>query len=173
MEALMTDIPPMSEAAPAAADINVEPKAKKPPHRWKPGESGNPTGMRPGSRHKASLLAETLLDGEADRITRRCIYSALKGEPVALRLCLERLLPPVKSRPLRFKLPVLETVADAQAALAAVVAGMTSGALLADEAATLSSVINSFLKSFELSELEARLCALEQAGAEERPHFDA
>jgi hypothetical protein len=90
-------------------------------------------------------------------------------------LCMERLLPPVRSRPLRFKLPVLHTVADAQAALAAIVAGMASGEILSDEAATLSNVVNSFLKSFELSELESRLVALEQANAEERPgvHFNA
>ena len=143
---------------------------------WRKGTSGNPKGTKKGSRHKASILAETLLDGEANRITRRCIFMAVnQSDPTALRLCMERLLPPVRSRPLRFKLPVLHTVADAQAALAAIVAGMASGEILADEAATLSNVVNSFLKSFELSDLETRLIALEQANAEERPgvHFNA
>jgi hypothetical protein len=97
-------------------------KARSRAHLWKPGQSGNPAGTKRGSRHRASLLAESLLDGETDRLTRRCIYEALKGDTVALRLCMERILPPLKSRPIRFRLPVLHTIADAQAALAAIVA---------------------------------------------------
>jgi hypothetical protein len=152
--------------------VNARPKADT---RWKPGQSGNPKGMKRGSRHKASLLAESLFDGEADRLSRRCIYEALKGEPVALRLCMERILAPMKARPFRFKLPELNTIADAQNALAAIVAGMASGEILSDEAATLSSVINSFLKSVEIAELETRLAALEKANTEERPgaQYDA
>ena len=109
-------------------DDNAAPKAKQ-PHRWKPGESGNPRGAKRGSRHRASLLAESLLDGETDRITRRCIYEALRGDTVALRLCLERLLPPVRSRPINFKLPELRTISDAQDALAKIIAGTSSGAI--------------------------------------------
>src|ERR1700730_8753032 len=137
---------------------------KAPP--WKKGQSGNPAGTKRGSRHKASLLAESLLDGETDRITRRCIYEALRGDTVALRLCLERLLPPVKSRPISFKLPELRTIGDAQAALAAIVAGTTSGAILADEAATLASIVSSFVKTVEAAGIEKRLVALEKASVE-------
>jgi hypothetical protein len=79
------------------------------------------------------LLAESLLDGETDRITRRCIYEALRGDTVALRLCLERLLPPVKSHPISFKLPELHTIGDAQRALSLIIAGTACGAILADE----------------------------------------
>lgn len=31
---------------------------------WKPGQSGNPKGCPNGSRHKATLAAQILLDGE-------------------------------------------------------------------------------------------------------------
>jgi hypothetical protein len=168
----VTDLPPIEEQP--EPDINAEPKAKQ-PHRWKKGESGNPTGMRPGSRHKASILAETLLDGETERLTRKCVALALEGEPVALRLCMERVLSPKKSRPLTFKLPVLSTVSDAQNALAALVSGVASGEILSDEAAILSNVINSFVKTLEMAELETRLAALEPASAAERAgvRFDA
>ena len=145
----------------AKPDDKAEPKAKQ-PHRWKPGESGNPHGAKRGSRHRASLLAESLLDGETDRITRRCIYEALRGDTVALRLCLERLLPPVRSRPINFKLPELRTISDAQDALAKIIAGASSGAILADEAATLASIVSSFVKTIEVAEIETRLAALEQ-----------
>ena len=121
------------------------------------------------------MLAESLLDGETDRITRRCIYEALRGDTVALRLCLERLLPPVRSRPINFKLPELRTISDAQDALAKIIAGTTSGAILADEAATLASIVTSFVKTVEVAEIETRLVALEKASADATgaPRFDA
>jgi hypothetical protein len=78
---------------------------------------------------------------------------------------MERLLPPVKSRPISFKLPELRTISDAQDALAKIIAGTTSGALLADEASTLASIINAFVKTVELNELETRLVALEKASS--------
>ena len=60
-------------------DVNAKPKAG--PYRWKPGESGNPRGMVRGSRHKASLIAESLLEGECERLTRRAIVLPV---PVAM-----------------------------------------------------------------------------------------
>ena len=44
------------------------------------------------------MAAEALLDGEAEALTRKAVELALEGDTVALRLCLERLLPPRKSR---------------------------------------------------------------------------
>ena len=87
------------------------------------------------------------------------------GDTVALRLCLERILPPVKSRPISFKLPALHTISDAQDALAKIIAGTACGAILADEAATLASIVSSFVKTIEVAELETRLAALEKASA--------
>jgi hypothetical protein len=66
-------------------DLMQAPKAV--PHRWKPGQSGNPRGMVRGSRHKASLIAESLLDGECERLTRRAIELALNGDLQALKMC--------------------------------------------------------------------------------------
>jgi len=33
--------------------------------RWRKGQSGNPSGKPRGARHKATLAAQALLDGEA------------------------------------------------------------------------------------------------------------
>jgi len=120
-------------------------------------------------------MAEKLFNGESDQLCRMAIQQALKGDPIALRLCLERILPPMKSRPLRFKLPELRTISDAQDALAAIIAGAANGTILCDEAVALSGIVNSFLKSVEIADLETRLVALEQVSAEERSmvRFDA
>jgi uncharacterized protein DUF5681 len=56
---------------------------------FEPDQSGNPAGQPKGSRNKATLAVEALLDGEAEEITRKVIELAKKGDLVAIRLCLE------------------------------------------------------------------------------------
>jgi hypothetical protein len=140
-------------------DDNAQPKAG--PHRWKPGESGNPRGMVRGSRHKASLIAESLLDGECERLTRQAIDLALNGDVPALKMCLERILPPARERPCSFKLPPISTTAEAAACMALVLEGMACGEILASEGAALSATISAYVKVFETTEIEARISALE------------
>ncbi len=65
---------------------------------FKPGQSGNPHGRPKGARNRATVVAEQLLDGEADTLTRKAIDLAKQGDTTALRLCIERILPP-RERP--------------------------------------------------------------------------
>lgn len=144
-----------------AAPVNVPGKA--PP--WQPGQSGNPRGKVRGSRNKASLIAEVLLDSETQRLTRRAIDLALEGDTVALRLCLERILPPVRERPCSFKLPKIQNICDASNALAMLIESVSNGELLPSEGESLSAILNTFMKSVELAEFEDRITALERANA--------
>jgi hypothetical protein len=50
------------------------------------GISGNPNGRKAGSRNKATLLLEALLDGEAEAVTRTVIEKAKAGDMGAARL---------------------------------------------------------------------------------------
>jgi len=61
--------------------------------KFQPGQSGNPTGRPKGARHKTTLAIESLLDGEAEALTRKVIEKAKEGDLAALKLCLDRLLP--------------------------------------------------------------------------------
>jgi hypothetical protein len=129
------------------------------------GRSGNPEGRPRGARNAATVIAEELLDGEAAIITRKAIDLAKEGNPVALRLCLDRLLPPRRDRPVAFPLPPLKSTADAVAAQAAIVAAVADGNLTPAEAAELSSLIGNVVRAIEATELEQRVRALEeQAG---------
>jgi hypothetical protein len=85
------------------------------------------------------------------------------------------LIPPAKTRSFRFKLPPLHTISDAQSALATIIAGTASGTILADEAATLTAMVSAFVKTIEVSEIESRLAALEQAdkASAEEHRYDA
>src|SRR4051812_41800808 len=131
--------------------------------RFKPGQSGNPAGKAKGTRHRATLAAEALLDGEAEALTRKAVELAKSGDTVALRLCLDRILPARKDRHIPFSLPKLQTGADAVQATAALVQAVAAGELTPSEAAELSKLVESFSKAVELFDLEQRLEALEAA----------
>ena len=70
------------------------------------GRSGNPGGRRRGSRNKATLAAAALLAGESEALPRKAVEMALGGE--AMRLCMERVLPPCRERTVKFSLPPIE-----------------------------------------------------------------
>ncbi len=65
------------------------------------GQSGNPGGRPPGARNRATIIAESLLQGETETITRLAIERAKTGDMAALRLCLDRVAPPLRHRAIR------------------------------------------------------------------------
>jgi hypothetical protein len=136
--------------------------------RFRKGVSGNPKGMKPGTKRQATRLAEALLDGEADRLVRKAIDMALGGDVVALRICLERLMPVQRERMLNVRLPALNEGSDAVKALAATVAAIAAGDITASEGTQLSKIIADFASAVMAGEHEQRLAALEQKLIEER-----
>lgn len=135
---------------------------------FRKGTSGNSKGRPVGARHKATMAAEMLLDGEAQAITRKAIERALEGDATALRLCLERILPPRKERPVRIALPALESAGDAGAAMSAIAVAMASGEVTPSEAVDLSALVTGFVKALEAVDLAARVTALEAANERTR-----
>ena len=103
------------------------------------------------------------LSCQAEARPRTSAAAALAGDPVALRLCLERIIPARKSRPVRFELPRLTTAADGPAAIAAVAEAAAAANLSLDEADQFAKLVESFVKTFEIGDIERRLRALETA----------
>lgn len=128
---------------------------------FKKGRSGNPAGRRPGSRNKATLAAAKLLAGESEELTRRAVELARAGDPMALRLCVERLLPVCRERPVKFKLPPIESPADIAAAMKAVTAALADGEITPGEAGRIAATVDTFVRAIETSEFERRLQELE------------
>ena len=122
-----------------------------------------------GARHKATIAAEALLDGEAEALTRKAVEMALAGDGAALRICLDRIIPPRRERPVRFKMPVLQSSADAFAAMAAIAAAVAQAHLTPGEAAELSNMVGNYVKALEAAEFDERLRALEAKGFATRP----
>jgi tripartite-type tricarboxylate transporter receptor subunit TctC len=126
------------------------------------GKSGNPDGRPKGARNKTTVAVEALLDGDAEAITRKAIELAKAGDGSALRLCLDRIVPARKDRPVSFGMPKLETAADALKASTAIVEAVACGDLTPSEADELSRVVANFAKVAESADLAERIKRLEQ-----------
>jgi len=151
-----------------ASDETVNEHRKKHPglcNPWKPGQSGNPAGRPKGARNKATVAAEALLDGEAEEITRKAIEKAKEGDMVAIRLCMDRFLPPRKDRHVCFELPKMEKASDAVAASASIVTAVAQGELTPGEAGDLIKIVESYARVLQTADIEARLEQLESAVA--------
>jgi hypothetical protein len=136
------------------------PRKNAPKTRGKPFGPGNP-GKPKGARHRSTIVAEALLDGQAHGLTQKAIDMALAGDTVALRLCLERLVPPRKERPLAIALPAIAGAQDHPAVLSSIFAAVASGDLTAGEAQQLSAVLEQHRRAVETADLALRIEALE------------
>ena len=131
-------------------------------HPFQKGRSGNSAGRRPGSRNKATLAAAKLLAGEAEGLTRKAVEAAFAGDPMALRLCVERLLPVCRERAVKFKLPPIESPADIAAAMKAVTAALAAGVITPGEAGRITAMVDTFIRAIDTSDFDRRLQELEE-----------
>ena len=129
--------------------------------RGRPFAKGN-AGRPKGARNKVTVAVESLLDGEAEGLTRKAIELAMKGDTTALRLCLERIAPPRKDSPTSFPLPDINKPTDTPKAVHAVLKAVSEGDLTPTEAESISGVVETWRKSIETAELVERIEALEK-----------
>ena len=121
------------------------------------GNSGRPKG----SRNKATIAIESLLQGQAEALTQTAVKQALKGDSVALRLCMERIAPAPKDQPVSFNLPKMNNALDATEAAGSVLRAVSEGELTPIEAARIMGLIDSYRRTLELTDIETCIAALE------------
>ncbi len=130
---------------------------------FKKGESGNPQGRPVGTRNKTTLAALSLIEDEGEQLARKAVELALDGDLPALKLCMDRLLPPAKERPLEaFSLPQLNDQRSVLDALDTIANKLSQGELLPAEATSICKVLEQYRKHFETTELAERLETLER-----------
>jgi len=106
------------------------------------------------------VLAQALFDGEAESLTRKIIELAKAGDMQALKLCIDRLCPPMKaqSAPIQLKIPESESMADIANAF---IKAAAAGQIAPDVASQLVSAVGTLARVVEIDELKERLVALE------------
>ena len=122
------------------------------------GNSGRPKG----SRNKATIAIESLLQGQAEALIQTGVSIALEGDSFALRLCMERIAPAPKDQPISFSLPKMNNALDASEAAGSVLTAVSDRALKPIEATRVMGLINSYRRTLELTDIEERLRALEE-----------
>lgn len=123
--------------------------------------AGNP-GKAKGTRHRATQAVQTLLEGEAESLTRKAVEMALAGDVTALRLCLDRIAPARRESPIAFSMPRLAGVSDIVPAAAAIIAGVAKGELSPAEGAHVMALVESFRRVMESAEIGLRIEKLEE-----------
>jgi hypothetical protein len=133
-----------------------------------PFKAGNKFGKgRPrGSRNKRTVFVE-LMEDNGEAMIKQCKVLAYKGDPTALRICMDRLIAPCKAPNSRFRLPRVRTPADLTPALTAVSQAVARGLMSAQEGEAMARIIESQRRTMEAGEFEKRIRSLEEARLEE------
>lgn len=126
--------------------------------QFQKGKSGNPSGKPKGAKDKRTAL-RSLLEPHRDALVKVAVDKALGGDATALRICLDRLIAPVRGNPVDIGNFSGTLVERGEQVLEAV----GRGSISAEEAAALMSVINSQARIIEATDLDRRLSALEKA----------
>ncbi len=136
-------------------------KTEEKQRKFQKGRSGNPLGRPRGVRNKATLLAEKLLENEAEEICRQAIELAKKGNIQAIKLVLDRILPPKKEASIFIDLPVIKAGSDILEAVNRVATAVCHGKISPSEGEILTRIIDRQAKAIEVNAFEERLKSLE------------
>ena len=130
---------------------------------FKKGQSGNPQGRTIGSRNKTTIAALSLIEDQGKQLTLKAVELALNGDIQALKLCMDRLTPPVKERPLEgFILPPITDQRSVLKVLEDIAIKLSAGELLPSESSAVCRVLEQYRKHYETTELAERLDTLER-----------
>lgn len=129
--------------------------------RFVKGVSGNPRGRRKGTKNRVSREASDLLAGASREIVGKLIERAKEGHAVALKLCIERLIPRA-GHAVELDLPKVERAGDIAAAVASVIAACAGGELTIEEADRVMMMLDRHRSALATDELLIRVAALEE-----------
>ncbi|HML12327.1 MAG TPA: DUF5681 domain-containing protein [Xanthobacteraceae bacterium] len=139
---------------------------------FQPGQSGNPAGRAVGSRNKKTLAVEAALFERAQELVDDLVERAKRGEPAAMRLAMERILPVGRGRPLPIELPAVRSTEDALAAADVIMAALKEGAISAREAVDLLRVVEGLTRLTGAIDFIKKVARREVAKAAQTLGFD-
>lgn len=127
--------------------------------KFKPGQSGNPRGRPKGASKSEKVRA--LLQPHAKELVKIAVDKALKGDMAALKLCLERILPPLKAQAPAVEIPALKDAEGLSQMGEAIIQAAAAGKIAPDTASALLSALSAQGHLVEIEDLQARIEALE------------
>ncbi len=121
------------------------------------------SGRKPGQRYKATMMAQMLIDGAADRVINKLIELAEGGDTTALKVVTDRICPPRKGTPIHIDLPTIDSAESAKQAITIIIESQAAGEITSDEADGLLRSVRAWVDANAVSELEAKVNALTEA----------
>ena len=91
----------------------------------------------------------------------KAIELALEGDMAALKLCLDRIVPVRKTRPVKFHLPTIETPDDVLKAMQSIIQSVADGDTTPDDAQSVMALLDQTRRTQEHVDFDKRLTALE------------
>ncbi|WP_175783100.1 DUF5681 domain-containing protein [Burkholderia anthina] len=129
--------------------------------QFRKGQSGNPAGKPKGTRDKRTALRELLQPHAAD-LVKKAVELALAGDTTALRICIDRCIPAIKTKDQPIS---LKSLSGSPAQMGeAVLRAMAAGEITPDEAAAVMQVVTAQMRIVEVDDLVKRIEVLEGNG---------
>ena len=122
------------------------------------GKSGNPSGRPKGIQDKRTALRD-LLTPHAPDLIAKAVELAMQGDTTALRMCIDRLIPPLKAQATRTQLDASGSLSECGEAI---LKAITAGELDPATGNSLIGALATQAKLLEVTAIEERLTALEE-----------
>jgi hypothetical protein len=132
--------------------------------KFRPGESGNPSGRKPGTGYRQQLF-KTLIEPRKNELINTALELALDGNEAMLRLFLERMLP---CKPVDDGIVIEVPESDTQRMDAlllwgdAVLQATSNGEITPEQGKAIMALIEAQRKNIEATDLALRLAEIER-----------
>jgi hypothetical protein len=129
--------------------------------RFTPGNSGRP----PGARNRVTAAAEAVLDDGLGEVAQKRLDLAKEGNTACILAVLKRIPVRHPAGQESVELPQITRPQDALTALRIIVEAAANGQIDADQARVLTTIVEAFLRTFQIVDLDERVRALEITNA--------
>lgn len=128
--------------------------------KFQPGQSGNPSGKTKGAKDKRTALRE-MLQPHAKELMDVAVGMAKLGDTAALKLCLDRLMPPIREERIRVTVPPIKGPDDFPVVQASILASVAAGELLPSEGQALSALVEAQRRAHETTAMAKQLADIQ------------
>jgi hypothetical protein len=108
-------------------------------------------------------MIEQLVEDDGEKLARKLIERALKGDVRCLQYCMDRLWPKRQGRPLDVQLPKINGVQDIPPVMVAINDGVSNGEVTAEEAWLLARSLDTYRDAIIANDFAVRLQKVEAA----------